>query len=167
MPTERTLEQARLLQRTIKQLQNRMLRKHGPFCLRSGDYSAEVTVTQLSTLAVIRDHGELSLKELAEAMQVSAPSASTMVDKLVEMNALNREHSKVDRREVRVSLSPLGAKAVEELEEIMLESLTELLEGIGPKFAEQWYQVYQQIEKYLHESSENESPKVDSILGVK
>ena len=162
MPSENTLEQARLLHRTIKQLQNRMVQQHGPFSIESGDVSAELTFTQLSTLTAIRDHGEMSLKEVAEAMHVSAPSASTMVDKLVDMNALNREHSKKDRREVRVSLSPLGKKAVEELEKIMLESLTELLEGIGPEYAEQWYQVYQQIENYIHESVQP-----DSIVGVK
>lgn len=162
MPSEHTLEQARLLHRTIKQLQNRMVQQHGPFSIESGDDSAELTFTQLSTLTAIRDHGEMSLKEVAEAMHVSAPSASTMVDKLVDMKALNREHSKKDRREVRVSLSPLGKKAVEELEKIMLESLTELLEGIGPEYAEQWFQVYQQIEKYIHESVQS-----DSIVGVK
>lgn len=167
MPDEHTLELARALHRTIKQLQNRMVRQHGPFCLKSDDFSAEMTFTQLSTLTVIRDHGEMSLKELAEAMHVSAPSASTMVDKLVDMKALNREHSKVDRREVRVSLAPLGTRAVEELEQIMLESLTELLEAIGPDYAEQWGQVYRRIEQYLHESSENESTPSDSILGVK
>lgn len=167
MPSEHTLEQARLLHRTIKNLQNRMVRQHGPFSIDAGNSSAELTFTQLSTLAVIRDHGEVSLKELAEAMQVSSPSASTMVDKLVDMKAIRREHSKVDRREVRVSLSPLGAKAVATLEQIMLESLIELLEAIGPDHAQQWYEVYQRIDQYLHETTDAEPSKTGPVLGVK
>lgn len=167
MSDDTTLNQARQIRRTIKQLQDRVLRHHGPFTIETDGFSAELTFTQLSTLIAIRDHGEMSLKELAEATHVSPPSASTMVEKLVEMKAITREHSRVDRREVRVALSQRGLRAVNSLEQTMLEELIELLEGIGPDFAEQWIQVYERIETYIQQSGQRPAPTNSSAVGVK
>lgn len=167
MPNDIILEQARRLHRIVKQLQDRVLRNHGPFTVASGDFSGELTFTQLSTLVAIRDHGEMSLKELAEATSVSPPSASTMVEKLVEMKAITREHSKVDRREVRVAISPRGLKAVESLEQIMLEELMSLIEGIGPECASQWVEVYERIEAFIQNPEQPTSQKDNSVVGAK
>jgi DNA-binding MarR family transcriptional regulator len=167
MADDKALKQARLLHRTIKQLQDRMLRQHGPFMFETDGSSTELTFTQLSTIVAIRDRGEVTLKELSEAMQVSPPSASTMVDKLVELGAIRREHSKVDRREVRVSVSDRGIRLVESLEQLMHESLIELIHGIGPEYAQQWYEVYERIEAYIQHTSPEVSSTSGSAVGVK
>lgn len=147
--SETPLEQARFLQRVIKQLQTRMLSQHGPFAIDTDDYSVELTFTQLCTLMAIRDHSDLNLKEIAEITRVSPPSASSMVEKLVDLGAITREPGKTDRREVRVAISERGLKAVKSLEEGFLTSITKILEGIGPDNARQWCAVYAKIEDFL------------------
>jgi DNA-binding MarR family transcriptional regulator len=147
-----SLTQARYLAKTIKRIQSRMLRRHGPFICEGSGLGTELTATQLATLMTVRDNGEMSLKEIAEETHVSPPSASTMVDKMVEAGALVREHSKIDRREVCVSISPRGLSAVEALEETLLGFLTDLLEGIGPKHAKMWCEVYEHSGRFLDET---------------
>lgn len=148
---ETVLQQARTLQRTIRQLQRRVLTRaatrvqHGPGADKS------LTVAQLSTLLAIKEGGEMSLREIASAMGVSAPSASTMVDRLVEMGVLLRKPGATDRRAVRISVSAAGAAAVDAIETEMLESITDLLDKLGPSYARQWCEVYERIQSCLDE----------------
>jgi DNA-binding MarR family transcriptional regulator len=155
---ENTLEQARFLHASFKLLHERMLKQHGHVAFEGTGLKSELTMTQFTTLTAVRDHGEMSLKEIAEATSVSPPSASNMVDKLVEAGALIREHSKVDRREVRVSVSPQGQEAVETLETTVLESLVEMLDGVGPECAKLWCEVYRNIEQYVLEAEQDTEP---------
>jgi len=45
----------------------------------------ELTSPQMTALMTVRERGQVTIKELAEGLGVSAPSASVMVDRLVEM----------------------------------------------------------------------------------
>lgn len=114
----------------------------------------ELTLPQVSTLAVIRDRERMTIKEIAEATKVSAPSASAMVDRLVDLGVCIRRPSTVDRREVQVSLSPEGAQAVEAMEGQILGALFGLLEELGPEYARQWDAVNQRILSLLRTSTE-------------
>jgi DNA-binding MarR family transcriptional regulator len=141
-----TLEQARFLHKTIKALQNKLLHRFGPVTITNGGVDVELTFAQLSTLTAIRDLGALSLKDLARAMQVSPPSASCMVDKLVDMGAVTREASKADRREIRVDLTTAGLTAVNTMENQMLEALGDTLDAIGPHHASLMVEAYKEVE---------------------
>ena len=114
----------------------------------------DLTLPQMSTLAVIRDREQMTIKEIAEATKVSAPSASAMVDRLVDIGVCIRRPSTVDRREVQVSLSPDGMQAVEAMEGQILRSLLGLLEELGPEYARQWDEVNQRILSLLKTSCE-------------
>lgn len=159
--TPETIDQARFLHKSINSVQGKTLKQHGLFDHKNSGLSSELTATQLTMLMTVRDHDNMTLKEIAGATHVSSPSASTMVDKLVEAGALVREHSKVDRRKVRVSISTEGLRAVEYFEKRMLSSLTELLEGIGPAYSKMWCEVYERIETYIQklDSSNDEENK--------
>ena len=105
----------------------------------------ELTPPQMHTLMAIRVRGSLTVKGLADAMQVSAPSASAMVERLVELGAVTREQNHEDRREVLVQLTPRAAETLEQLDEHIMESLAELLAKLGPEYAEKWCDVCRRI----------------------
>ena len=142
-------EQARLLHKTIKRLQTEVLLQNIRQVFPLDGEPCELTMTQVGTLMAVRDSGAASIKEIAEATHVSPPSASTMVDKLVEIGVLSREQNKADRREVLVRLTPEAERISGTLENGMLGSLEEMLEAIGPKMAEQWCEVYERIQEFL------------------
>lgn len=147
--SETVLDQARVLHRTIRRLQTRVLARSARAEPDDGSRARELTLPQVTTLLAVRDVGALGIKALSEATHVSAPSASAMVDRLVEAGLLWRENSRTDRREVRVSLTPEGAGAVGLLEEYLLKSLTEMLEKVGPGLAADWCKVYARINEIL------------------
>ncbi|MDD5055773.1 MAG: MarR family transcriptional regulator [Candidatus Peribacteraceae bacterium] len=66
---------------------------------------------QLHALAYVSEKGGMTMKQLANALQVSSPSATTFVDRLVAMKFLTRTHDADNRRIVRLTVTPAGRKA--------------------------------------------------------
>ena len=159
------LQQARALYATMQRLRTRTLVKHAPENFAPECTATELTLPQMTTMAVIRDKGEMSVKELAEATQVSRPSASAMVERLVELGVLIRRPSEIDRREVRISLSEEGELAVNTMETQILQSMAEILQKIGPEYANQMCDVYERISEVLDEE-QREGAVADAAAAV-
>ena len=96
-----------------------------------------LTHAQITTLTVLHERGAMNLKELAESTHVSPPSASAMVDRLSDLRLVQREIAETDRREVRITLTEAGMRAVERFEGALLESLVDLLQKMGPDASRQ------------------------------
>jgi DNA-binding MarR family transcriptional regulator len=77
-----------------------------------GDVGEEVTLTQYRTLVVLASRGPQRLAELAEAVDVTPPTASRMCDRLVRKGLIARRHERGDRRLVRLSLADKGRELV-------------------------------------------------------
>jgi len=146
-------EQASYLFETVRMLQARMCARHAGLnaCTGKGGETLELTIPQMHMLHKIRELGGATIKELAESLYVSAPSASAMVERLVEMGAATREQSRIDRREVIVRVATAGEHTLDVLERQILESFVELLEGVGPQFAQMWCDVYERIREVLNQ----------------
>lgn len=155
---ETDIERARLIYETIRLLRAHIGarraasysgRRNGPPCL-------ELTLPQINALMVIQDRQEVTITQLARALHVSAPSASTMVDRLVEMGLVTREHGSADRREVRVRIAPGAIEELEEAERQFLRVIIEILDRVGPECARQWCEVYARIREVLLEDAKSE-----------
>ena len=109
----------------------------------------EVTMSQLHTIMSINNMGEVSMTELSALTNVSPPSASVMVDRLVEKGILVREHSDRDRRKVMVKISPEAVNGIKQIEEGILQSLARLVEAIGPETAHKWCEVIEKVKTVL------------------
>ncbi len=147
------MDQARTLYDTIRFLRRRVIKRHSELMKEQcqGDLCLELTLPQVTMMMVVREYGEMTIGELADALHVSAPSVSSMVDRLVEMGLLKREHSKVDRRTVNVSVSPESHEQIEHFEASLLQAIGEMLEKVGPECASQWCSVYERIRSSLGE----------------
>ena len=143
--------QARELYRTVRILKGRICHRfeerarHGV----SGDKCGDITFAQMNVLMAITERGELALKALAEMLHVSPPSASSMVDRLVELGMVVREQSTVDRREVRIRLSEVGEAQFQAMEDQILECIADLLTRLGPALSLQWCEVYTRIREII------------------
>jgi DNA-binding MarR family transcriptional regulator len=78
--------------------------------LRREDDGSGLSAPRLSALSVIVYGGPMSLAELADAEQVKPPTMSRIVDALVERGLVSREAKPGDRRSVRISATPEGAR---------------------------------------------------------
>ncbi len=76
----------------------------------------DLTLRQLQLLLVIRATPRTTGQALAEAQQVSTPTISGLVDRLVGKGLLVREPDTADRRRVLLSLSDAGHAVLDDLE---------------------------------------------------
>ena len=70
--------------------------------------SGEITPSQMSALAVLAQHGELTLGELASIERIAPPSMTRIAARLEEKGLLERRPDVSDRRVARVAISAAG-----------------------------------------------------------
>ncbi len=75
---------------------------------------AQLTLPQLKTAMILRQLGELSVGRVAERLKVGEPTASHLIDRLVQSGLAERSEDQSDRRRTLVRLSSLGRMLVEE-----------------------------------------------------
>ena len=149
--SERTVqEQARFIARAGRKLKNHIfaiqsgVRESGGVCK-----GGELSMAQVQMVMAVRESEEMSISGLATALNVSSPSASNMVERLVEKGVLQRERSKEDRRKVVVRLTEEAALHAGRMEEAVLAAFLELVEKVGPETAEKWCEVLERVEQVL------------------
>ena len=93
---------------------------------------AGLSPSQLSALAVISNHGPLTLGALAEHERVAPPSITKVVSKLEGDGLVTRTPCPDDRRVCRVAISPDGAALVEESRRRKTAWLTARINELDP-----------------------------------
>ena len=74
-----------------------------------------LSLVHLNVLTALEAEGPLSMKSLAEAMDVSDASATGIVDRMEKRGLVERRHGTGDRRVVLVHPTDAGAKVFDEL----------------------------------------------------
>jgi DNA-binding MarR family transcriptional regulator len=74
-----------------------------------------ITLPQFRLLVVLHTRGPLKHADLAEYLGVTPSTASRMVDRLVTVGVVDRQHSQVSRREIVIALTREGAKIVRQV----------------------------------------------------
>ena len=107
MTNEDVINQARYIMTTGKMIRDRVFRNISSHVGVTGNDCGfgELSMPQIHAVHVTRDRGHVTVTELADMLGVSPPSASAMVDRLVEKGVFKREQSREDRRKVVVSVS--------------------------------------------------------------
>jgi len=77
-----------------------------------GSTDHEVTLPQYRTLVVLAYGESRRLADLAADLNVSPSTATRMCDRLVRKGLITRQRDPVDRREVRLELTPSGQTLV-------------------------------------------------------
>jgi DNA-binding MarR family transcriptional regulator len=75
-------------------------------------HSCNQSPAQLHVLGVLRELGPATVSRLASQLGISPPSASSMVDRMVDGGLVLRTRNDEDRRLVTVALSPAGEVAL-------------------------------------------------------
>lgn len=95
-----------------------------------GDVAEEVTLTQYRTLVVLASRGPQSLADLAEAVDVTSPTATRMCDRLIKKGLIIRRHDRGDRRLIRLTLARRGHELVNAVTKRRRAEITHLLVAI-------------------------------------
>ncbi|MEA1959815.1 MAG: MarR family transcriptional regulator [Bacillota bacterium] len=90
-----------------------------------------VPPAQAIVLHIVASHESLSIKGIAELLQVSSSAATQMVDTLVKSGLLLREADAKDRRTLKIRLTDLGESKFVELRKLKLNSIGQTLSPLS------------------------------------
>jgi DNA-binding MarR family transcriptional regulator len=94
----------------------------------------DLSITQMKLLHMLEGPGvERSVKELAEILGVSLPSASRAVDGLHQRELVVRREDEQDRRMKRVRISPAGLELVQRFQESRLTTIERFATSLSPE----------------------------------
>ena len=143
MNEQEKIERARYIATTGKVIWERIIRIQTDCLSQSSGAKAfqDLSLQQFNTILTVRRHEPVSMTELAQLLGVSSPSASNMVDRLVEKGALERESSPEDRRKVVISVSPSVVEEIQQVESSVLGLFIGLVERVGPQISKNWCEV--------------------------
>jgi DNA-binding MarR family transcriptional regulator len=152
---QQTIEQARYIFSVGKMIREHMHNSLTQLHINERNpEGCELSMAQMNLLLAVRNnHEELTLGNLAELLNVSAPSTSVMVERLVERKMLLRNRSSTDRRKVIIALSQNAALLLEKMEAQMLTAFINLVEELGPETAQKWGEVLQRVEQVLEQQN--------------
>jgi DNA-binding MarR family transcriptional regulator len=94
----------------------------------------ELSITQIKLMHMVEGPGaERSVKELAEILGVSLPSASRAIDDLHQRGLVVRREDEQDRRIKRVRISPAGLELVQRFQESRLTTIERFATSLSPE----------------------------------
>jgi DNA-binding MarR family transcriptional regulator len=102
-------------QALIEELGPLMATERAAFAARCHERS--ISMAHVFVMAMIDKRGALPMTKVAELIGSGLPTATGLVNRLVERGFVRREHDTRDRRVVLVSLTDAGAAEVRELHE--------------------------------------------------
>jgi DNA-binding MarR family transcriptional regulator len=75
----------------------------------------QLTLPQLRTVFIIAHNKTSSVMQIAQHLGIGEPTASHLIDKLVQAGLVDRSEDPMDRRRAIVRLSPAGEELIEKL----------------------------------------------------
>lgn len=114
---------------------NKAIQRHFLNVIRESpdDDIKKLTLTQSLILLLIFRVGKATLHELANQMDITAPSASVLVDRLYGMGLIKRETGLSDRRKITIHIHPEYMKAIARLDTDMAKKLSVIASKRGGK----------------------------------
>lgn len=93
-------------------------------------HRGQLSVPQFRALLFIQRHPGISASRLAEHLGVTRPTASALLDRLVQRGLVSRVRDPQERRRVVLHLTPSGVRLVDESRRHTQERLAALLAGV-------------------------------------
>jgi DNA-binding MarR family transcriptional regulator len=114
----------------------------------------EPTLPQVRAMLMLHMGGPSTLKQLATALNISHPSASQMVDRLVDMGCVLRQQNPEDRRQIVLELSDTAQECVQAHEEAIVNQIKTLLLQMKPEFVDRWVELAEYMNEILTQNPE-------------
>jgi DNA-binding MarR family transcriptional regulator len=98
---------------------------------------------QVEVLRFVHEEGSPTMRAIASYLHIAAPSATALVNQLVDGGYLRRVSDEHDRRQVRLSLTPKAKKALESIMQKRKKVFRAVLAGLSA-------QDHQDLQRILH-----------------
>jgi DNA-binding MarR family transcriptional regulator len=92
--------------------------------------AGRLSIVHLNVLIVLNAEGPLTMRGLAEALDVSQASATGIVDRMEQRGLVTRERDAEDRRVIRVLPSDTGRSLIDGVAEQRRDHLARMIDGL-------------------------------------
>lgn len=87
------------------------------------------------------------MQEIAKFLSITPPSATALIDGLIESGMITRVADTSDRRMVRLEVSPQGRKILEKTHKDMMMRTSQVLEKLDPKDIDDLIRIMKKLQK--------------------
>ncbi len=94
--------------------------------------SKDMHMGQLHALAFIQEKGDITMTQLAAMLQISSPSATSFIDRLVQLKFVERRQDQKNRKLVRLAITPSGKKILKTKMAEKKKMFEKLLSALSP-----------------------------------
>jgi outer membrane protein len=124
-----------------------------------------ITLPQLWVMMAVCEQGACTMQDIAQLIGLKASTVTSLVDRLVEMGLVRRQHNHQDRRQVLAMATPKGAKMLEHIREEKEKSVIRMFEALTEKERAAYLSI---LEKLVAGESEKCGVKksVKKVVGI-
>jgi len=116
----------------------------------------ELSMGKLQALSAIAQ-GRNTMGKIADDLAISLPSATSLVEKLVDGGFVKRTHDTHDRRLVLIHLTREGEKKLKKATSTKMKRMSYLMEKISPRDKKNLFTIlnntYNALEQHTHEKN--------------
>ena len=110
-----------------------------------------ITHSQWFVLTIVQHFKKISIKDIAEKMEMSSSAATQLVDGLVQTGLVIRQEDPKDRRLVQLELSPKGKKHIAATKKSRIAEMAEIFDALTDKELEEFVRLHKKVlSKFLH-----------------
>jgi DNA-binding MarR family transcriptional regulator len=106
-----------------------------------------IRIAQYRALGMLMKSGPLSMSEIGKLLYISKPYMTVLANILVENGWAERKYDPDDRRVIKISITPLGKKHLQQAFEIYRADVKELISGLDPKDIRQLSAALEDLQK--------------------
>lgn len=144
-PTTKKSREVTLLFYDISRMLYHLAQYHSP--------KDTLTLEQLQALMYISENQKIKMNDLAKFLGISAATATSLTNRLINHDWLQREEDPKDRRVVNITLKPNGKEKLRRILEYKTKELHNALATLNQNEKDQFISTLQKLETYLTESA--------------
>ena len=104
---------------------------------------------QMHAMFVVGEHDGITMKELAQHLGITSPSATSLVNRLVRMKWVTRVTDPANRRLVRLTMAPSGKLVMQSAMKARAKAMHEVLSLLTSDDRKDFYRVMQHLHRAL------------------
>lgn len=146
------------LQEQLITAQRRFMKMHRDLCFTGLRKSEFVMLEIIERENGNREQGVLA-SDIAKRLRITAPAVSKMLRSMEEKGYVERRVDEKDRRNTRVSITPDGKEAEQQVRRQMQEFITGVIERLGEERTKELIHLMNRYTEIMQEENQNRKRK--------
>lgn len=113
--------------------------------IEEAELGKDISLPNLEVLGFVAEQKGLTMKELADTLKITAPSATSMANRLVKANLIKRTSDKSNRKLVRLEITKKGKEIYDKNIKRSKKSVTSMLSVLSEKDQKDMLRIYQKL----------------------